>query len=310
MVAITPKQSVKVVPIQVTDLGTITRLVFANMTGVDQQFTAMTRHRFARLYNYLSIPFYLLTSGAGFKIERDEQIAAFAYLSLRPRSGYIYNVVVDHPFRRLGLGQTLMRHLEQEIRRQGRHWAVLQVDEGNTPARNLYQMLGYKPYHPHFWHWQHSRWFTQTTVPGAELTHSWGRGRVLYHHFASLERDRGDAWAATLVGDEYPLPRPEQGQEWCCLWHGQEIGYAWADSSPQGNVLVLLLEPRWWGKREPTLTFIQLLLEKIGGQRGVIDLHLGSSEHHTAAATLLTPLGFIIHTQPRILMLKRLVGFA
>lgn len=83
MVAITPKQSVKVVPIQVTDLGTITRLVFANMTGVDQQFTAMTRHRFARLYNYLSIPFYLLTSGAGFKIERDEQIAAFAYLSLR-----------------------------------------------------------------------------------------------------------------------------------------------------------------------------------------------------------------------------------
>lgn len=73
-----------------------------------------------------------------------------------------------------------MRHLEQEIRRQGRHWAVLQVDEGDTPARDLYQMLGYKPYHPHFWHWQHSRWFTQTTVPGAELTHSWvQRPRVI-----------------------------------------------------------------------------------------------------------------------------------
>ncbi|MBK9049446.1 MAG: hypothetical protein IPL78_00585 [Chloroflexi bacterium] len=70
-------------PVRTGDLRQITRLVFANMTGVDQQFTAMTRHWLSRLYNQVTIPFYLLTSGWGYKVVRGGQIAGFAYLSLR-----------------------------------------------------------------------------------------------------------------------------------------------------------------------------------------------------------------------------------
>lgn len=298
-------QFAEVEPVRIGDLGQITQLVFANMTGVDQQFTVMTRHWFSRLYNQITIPLYLLTSGWGFKVMRGGQIAGFAFLSLRPQSGYIFNVVVDHPFRRMGVGRLLMTYLEQSIRQQGRIWATLQVDAGNEPAQTLYQSLGYQSYHPHFWHWPGARWLRQEISPSARLVGVRGRGRTLYHHFATLERETGDAWAANLVGNEYSLPRPTQGQEWRCVWQGQDIGYAWVDGGDEGAGLILLWHPQWWGQGS-VLSFVQLLLDEVGRRRGVIDLHLGSSGHDDAAAAILKPLGFVPRTQPRILMLKNL----
>ncbi len=300
------RQLGEVEPVRTGDLRQITRLVFANMTGVDQQFTAMTRHWLSRLYNQVTIPFYLLTSGWGYKVVRGGQIAGFAYLSLRPQSGYIFNVVVDHPFRRLGVGRTLMLYLEQKIRQHGRAWATLQVDAGNAPAQTLYHSLGYQPYHPYFWHWAGRHWLRQEIPEWACLVGVRGRGRGLYHHFATLERETGDPWAASLVGNEYPLPRPTHGQEWRCVWQGQDVGYAWVDGGNEGTGMILLLQPQWWGQGDVLSGFVQLLLDEVGGRQGVVDLHLGSSGHHDAAAAILQPLGFIPRPQPRILMLKNL----
>lgn len=286
------------------DLWRITALVFANMTGVDQQFTTMTRHWFSRLWGWIYLPFYLLTAGRGFKICQGRQVAGFAYLHLRPQSGYIFNVVVDHPFRRQGLGRTLMYFLEREIERAGRQWAVLQVDGGNAPAQTLYTQLGYRAYHPYFWQWQGGRWPRQPVDGMARLERI--RGRGLYHYFANLERKRGDAPVAAIVEAEYPIPRPIAGQEFRCVWDDDEIGYGWSIYSEEGTVLVLLLHPAVWGLSNMLSSFVQLLLDEAGGRRGVIDLHLGSSGHHDEAAAALQALGFVSRNQPRILMLKNL----
>lgn len=308
MVAAMKESLAGVQPIRLTDLWSVTQLVFANMMGVDQQFTALNQNLVTRLFNHLTIPLYLLTAGRGFKVVKEGQVAGFAYLSLRPRSGYIFNVVVDHPFRRQGVGHTLMTYLEQQIRRRGRQWAVLQVDAGNEPAQNLYLRLGYQPYHPSFWQWNGGRWPKQVVHTDAWLEPVRGRGRALYHYYAGLERDNGDAWAAPLVANEYAMPRPVGGQEWRCVWEGNEVGYAWATTGQNGTVLVLLLHPSGWHKTVWLISFLQLLLDEVGGRRGVIDVHVGSSEHYAAAAGTLQPLGFTPRSQPRILMLKNVLG--
>lgn len=308
MVATMKDSLADVQPIRLTDIGSVTQLVFANMMGVDQQFTALNQNPVTRFFNHLIIPLYLLTAGRGFKVVRAKQIAGFAYLSLRPRSGYIFNVVVDHPFRRQGVGYTLMTYLEREIRRKGRQWAVLQVDAGNEPAQNLYLRLGYQAYHSSFWQWNGGHWLKQVVHPEAWLEPVRGRGRTLYHYYAGLERDNGDAWAAPIVASEYAMPRPTGGQEWRCVWEGNEVGYAWAAISKEGTVLILLLHPAGWHKTTWLMSFLQLLLDEVGGRRGLIDVHVGSREHYTAAADILQPLGFTPRSQPRILMLKNVLG--
>lgn len=306
MVATMKDSPADVQPIHLTDLWSVTQLVFANMIGVDQQFTALNQSPVTRFFNHLTIPLYLLTAGRGFKVLREGQVAGFAYLSLRPRSGYIFNVVVDHPFRRQGVGYTLMTYLEQEVRRKKRQWAVLQVDAGNEPAQNLYLRLGYHAYHPSFWQWNGGRWLKQVVHPDAWLEPV--KGRALYHYYAGLERNSGDAWAASIVASEYSMPRPTGGQEWRCIWEGNEVGYGWATTGKEGTVLILLLHPDGWHKTGWLISFLQLLLDEVGGRRGLIDIHVGSSGHYTAAADILQPLGFVPRSQPRILMLKNLWG--
>ncbi len=308
MVAAMKAQLAEVQPIRVADLWTVSQLVFANMTGVDQQFTAMNRNRLMRWYNQVTIPFYLLTAGRGFKVVRGGQMAGFAFVSLRPRSGYIFNVVVDHPFRRQGVGHTLMTYLEQEIRRKGRSWAVLQVDAGNEPAQNLYLRLGYQPYHPSFWQWKGDHWPKPLVHSDAWLAPARGRGRALYHYYADLNREVGDGWAARLISGEYPMPRPLGGEEWRCIWEGQEVGYAWGTTGEKGAVLILMLHPEGWGQPVWLLSYVQLMLEELGWRRGLVDVHLGSSEHVAAAADSLLSFGFIPCHQPRMLMVKHLLG--
>ena len=58
-----------------------------------------------------------------------------------------------------------MVYLEQTIKKRGREWAVLQVDQGNEPAERLYEQLGYRPYHPHFLRREMGTPFSQAIVP-------------------------------------------------------------------------------------------------------------------------------------------------
>jgi GNAT superfamily N-acetyltransferase len=60
----------------------------------------------------------------------------------------LINSVAVHPnFRRLGIAEALMREAETFIRSHGHDTVVLDVLEHNTPARALYQKLGYEEYH-------------------------------------------------------------------------------------------------------------------------------------------------------------------
>lgn len=56
----------------------------------------------------------------------------------------VYEVVVDPEQRGKGLGRALMINLLYHAKMQGIHKSYLQVVMDNTPARSLYESLGYK----------------------------------------------------------------------------------------------------------------------------------------------------------------------
>jgi ribosomal protein S18 acetylase RimI-like enzyme len=57
-----------------------------------------------------------------------------AYMGLRPRA------------RRQGLGRELLLHAVCEARAAGAYRLILSVDDRNTPARRLYERIGFQPY--------------------------------------------------------------------------------------------------------------------------------------------------------------------
>ena len=96
------------------------------------------------------MPVYLALAGKGYKVVRDRQTIGCAFLHFRHVSAYVFNVSVNRPYRRQGIGRLLMAHLESVARQNGHLWLALQVDDGNKPAQQLYKELGYQTYHPHF----------------------------------------------------------------------------------------------------------------------------------------------------------------
>jgi hypothetical protein len=64
--------------IRVWDILAVTRMVYANMIGVDVDFTELTRTPFRRALSYLFVPIYLLTAGEGFKARREGRLPAAA----------------------------------------------------------------------------------------------------------------------------------------------------------------------------------------------------------------------------------------
>lgn len=56
----------------------------------------------------------------------------------------IANVAVAPPYRGRGISRRLMDHALDHIRSNGGRWAVLQVYESNTIARNLYDRMGFE----------------------------------------------------------------------------------------------------------------------------------------------------------------------
>lgn len=56
---------------------------------------------------------------------------------------HINTMVVDFPFRRLGLGRVLMRYVLDDAVRNGVVRATLEVRESNVAARRLYESLGF-----------------------------------------------------------------------------------------------------------------------------------------------------------------------
>jgi N-acetylglutamate synthase len=56
----------------------------------------------------------------------------------------LFDIVADPDYRRQGLGESLMLHLLQAVKREGAREAYLQVLADNAPARRLYEKLGFR----------------------------------------------------------------------------------------------------------------------------------------------------------------------
>lgn len=294
-------------PIQLADLPAITRMTFANMTGVDHYFTQLTTNPLARAATYLTLPFYLGFSGRGYKAIRDRQMVGCAFMHLRFISAYIYNVSVNRPYRRQGIGRLLMDHLEQEARQNGKSWLALQVDDGNKPAQHLYDQLGFRAYHPQLLRWDSQLPIQKAIADGIQVSPlSQYSGRLFYRRFRDREIQSGDPWFAQVLND-YDLNPADEGSYWSCQLHDKDVGCAWILTSGRRLKLRLACEPDYWG-HGTIVSLVQLLTEAVGASGGPLDLYLVSSAHHRAAERQLTPIGFSPLNQTRIFMFKNLAA--
>ena len=71
-------------------------------------------------------------------------VAAFCSCWIVVDELHINTLVVDSPFRRRGLGVSLMRFVIEEAMRRGARRATLEVRESNVAARKLYETLGFR----------------------------------------------------------------------------------------------------------------------------------------------------------------------
>lgn len=291
--------------VRVRDLATVSRMSYTNMLGADQHFTRLLSRPISRWTTYIQLPLGLLFAGRGFKVMSNGQIIGCAFLHLKKRSGYVFNVNVNAQHRRQGVGRRLMRHLETVAQANLRTWMALQVDEGNLPARNLYEQLGYRAYHPQFFRREDKLPIRAVTLANLALERQKRyKGRQLYDRYLCLEQRAGDGWAYPVLG-EYDIDPPGGGSYWRCLLQGDEIGCAWCTGKIDWPLIRIALKPEFWGENIIGELMNLLVTEALDNLSGV-DLYLGSSAHHEAALPLLDSLGYENCRQPRFLMLKSL----
>lgn len=295
--------TVQIEPIRPWNMPAITRMVYANMTGVDERFTQLTRGLLGRWLGYGLLPAYLWFSGDGYKALVAGELVGCAYLYRRQLSGYVFNVSVNKRYRRYGIGRMLMNHLEEAVQREGLDWVALHVDKDNTPALTLYHNLGYQQYHPYY-----LQRVAQGPLPEVSvelrlqpIDRQW---RSTYRELLAIERREGDEWAAQVVGREYSPPMPVGGRHWQPYWRDEAVGYVWFNETRPARFLFLFY-PRFWG-HPVTLHIIASLQQQFGADLlSQFDLHLGSQSHFEKAAVALEAYGFEHQSLPRILMLKR-----
>lgn len=296
-------------PVRPWDVFTLTRMAYANMTDVDREFTRFARNPLLRILGYFFLPFYMLASGRGFKAVGEGQILGCAYLHLRRFSGMVFNVNVNRPHRRQGVGRALMAHVEAKVREEGRPWIGLQVDGDNEPAQSLYEGLGYRSYNSQFLRSNDRSLLQGALLPGVEVQQLRRRaGRRLWNRYADLERRKGDAWAARVVEHDYDEGPPLGGAFLRCRFGAEEAGCAWIGGDSSRPALALLFRPDFWDRRTPTLALLRALLARRTNRPQAIDVHFGSSSHFQAAHAILREFGFTPQREPRFLMLKRLEG--
>jgi GNAT superfamily N-acetyltransferase len=77
--------------------------------------------------------------------EQAGKVVATTILTFPDRTGYISMVVVDPEFRRRGYAQGLLERARVIAQGSGRKYVALDVLSANTPARALYERIGYRP---------------------------------------------------------------------------------------------------------------------------------------------------------------------
>lgn len=80
-----------------------------------------------------------------FVVEVDQRIAATTLLSFAKRAGYVSMVVVGPADRRRGFARQLLEQARVATVARGKQYVALDVLAANTPARTLYESIGYRP---------------------------------------------------------------------------------------------------------------------------------------------------------------------
>ena len=82
----------------------------------------------------------------GVLFEEGGQVCAYACEMVIFEDAEVLNVAVSPSFRRQGLGEKLLIALEEYAKNKGAERLLLEVREGNSPARGLYEKLGFAPF--------------------------------------------------------------------------------------------------------------------------------------------------------------------
>ncbi|MFZ0547205.1 MAG: GNAT family N-acetyltransferase [Candidatus Promineifilaceae bacterium] len=299
--------AVEIKRVKVKDLLTITRMAYANMNGVDSQFTELVSNPLGHYGGYFFFPFYFGLTGDGYKAVHEGKIVGCAYLYLNNNSGYVFNVNVNRAYRRQGIGRQLMNFLESVTKDQNRHFMALQVENSNLPAKRLYRELGYRTFHPHFLRLDVSSRMplaVESAVALEPLNRGWGRR--FFNRYQTIERREGDSWAAKVLAD-YQSNETDGSRFWRCVVGGEEAGAAQQQKVNGGLGLSLALKPEFWGHIGESGLVKQLMDESLQDQP-YLDLYFNSSGHYRAAVSMFKQLGFKEMVQPRLLMIKEIGG--
>jgi ribosomal-protein-alanine N-acetyltransferase len=76
--------------------------------------------------------------------ESEGQIAGYSVFYLTPPESELPDIVVDEKYRGQGLGRLLMEKSIQELESRGVDTVFLEVRVSNTPARALYEHIGFE----------------------------------------------------------------------------------------------------------------------------------------------------------------------
>lgn len=298
-------QQINISPAKVQDMLVITRMTFTNMAGADRYFTKITRNPISRWITFISLPLYLGYSGQGYKAIVDGRIVGCAFIHLRTSSAYVFNVSVNQPYRRQGVGRCLMDHMETIAREEDLSWMVLQVDESNHPAQQLYELSGYRPYNPGFLRHDGDLSGTELSLEGLQIEQlSTYSGRRLFKRYTNIERQTGDLWVGPVL-DDYNLGSPRGEAYWRCALDGKEVGCARIVNRYGRLKIELACKPQYWG-HQSIAGLIWLLVDASRSETSTIDIHFGSSAHYAAAASQLRDRGFGSRRLQRLLMFKTL----
>lgn len=78
-------------------------------------------------------------------VEEEGTVVATTLVTFPARAAYVSNVIVDPAHRRRGFAKRMLERASDLGRRARRGYLALDVLDSNTPARTLYESLGYRP---------------------------------------------------------------------------------------------------------------------------------------------------------------------
>lgn len=127
------------------DIGHLLDCYARDPMGGGEPLAADIRERLAGELAAVPHAFSLLAYADGQPAGLANCFEVFSTFKCRPVIN-IHDLVVDKPYRRLGVGLQLLERIEQRARDKGCCKLTLEVLEGNRVARNAYEKFGFAGY--------------------------------------------------------------------------------------------------------------------------------------------------------------------